>query len=427
MVKRSLSQLDINGSRVLVRVDFNVPIEQGIEAIAGYDQRLRATLPTIRHLIDAGCRTILCSHLGRPRGKVDEALRLAPIGDRLAFLLEHPVKSLPDVTGPEVEAAVAAMAPGDVALLENLRFDAGEEANDPAFAQSLAALADYFVMDAFAVAHRAHASTLGVTEYLPSAMGFLVEREVTSMGRALEAPEKPLAALMGGAKVSDKILLLENMLDKLDHLFIGGGMCVTFLKAQGHGVGASQVEEDRLEFAREMLDAAALRGIKVHLPGEVVVASEFAPDPCRSPGYGPPTGCRTAASSWTSPRLPPASSPVGCNSAARSFGTGRWACSRCPGSSEGTRVVAAAIADAPGITSVVGGGSTAETVEALGLVDSMTHVSTGGGASLEFLGGLELPGIACASRCGLTAFRTSAAGLGARFHPHPNPLPQGRG
>ena len=279
MVKRSLSQLDVTGSRVLVRVDFNVPIEQGIEAIAGYDQRLRATLPTIRHLIDQGCRTILCSHLGRPRGKVDESLRLAPIGDRLAFLLEHPVKSLPEVTGPEVDAAVAAMSPGDVALLENLRFDAGEEANDPAFAQSLAALADYFVMDAFAVAHRAHASTVGVTEYLPSAMGFLVEREVTSMGRALEAPEKPLAALLGGAKVSDKILLLENMLDKLDHLFIGGGMCVTFLKAQGHGVGASQVEEDRLEFAREMLDAADKRGIKVHLPSDLVVASHFDPSP----------------------------------------------------------------------------------------------------------------------------------------------------
>ena len=264
---------------MLVRVDFNIPIEQGIEAIAGYDQRLRATLPTIRHLIDKGCRTILCSHLGRPRGKVDDALRLGPVGDRLAFLLGHPVKSLPEVTGPEVEAAVAEMSAGDVVLLENLRFDAGEEANDPEFAKSLAALADYFVMDAFAVAHRAHASTVGVTEYLPSAMGFLVEKEVNSMGRALESPEKPLAALMGGAKVSDKILLLENILDKLDHLFIGGGMCVTFLKAQGHGIGASQVEEDRLEFAREMLGEAEKRGIKVHLPSEVVVASEFAADP----------------------------------------------------------------------------------------------------------------------------------------------------
>ena len=393
MAKRSLSQLDVSGSRVLVRVDFNVPIEQGIDAIAGYDQRLRATLPTIRHLIDQGCQTILCSHLGRPRGKVDDALRLAPVGDRLAFLLNHPVKSLPDVSGPEVEAAIAAMSPGDVALLENLRFDAGEEANDPAFAQSLAALADYFVMDAFAVAHRAHASTVGVTNYLPSAMGYLVEKEVSSMGRALESPEKPLAALMGGAKVSDKILLLENIMDKLDHLFIGGGMCVTFLKALGYGVGASQVEEDRLAFAREMLDAADKRGIRVHLPSEVVVASEFAPDPAE-------------VQVATSDHVPEGGIIMDiAPSAAQEFARALKACRtviwngpmgvfEMPRFSEGTRVVAQAIAGAPGITSVVGGGSTAETVEALGLMDSMTHVSTGGGASLEFLGGIELPGIA---------------------------------
>ena len=393
MAKRSLSQLDINGSRVLVRVDFNVPIEQGIEAIAGYDQRLRETLPTIRHLIDRGCRTILCSHLGRPGGKVDDALRLKPVGDRLAFLLGHPVKSLPEVTGPEVENAVAAMEHGEVVLLENLRFDAGEEANDPDFAKSLASLADYFVMDAFAVAHRAHASTVGVTEYLPSAMGFLVEREVNSMGQALESPEKPLAALMGGAKVSDKILLLENILDKLDRLFIGGGMCVTFLKAQGHDVGASPVEEDRLEFAREMLEAAEERGIKVHLPGEVLVASEFSPDPAEvivTSAEGVPEGgiimdiapsaAREFANSLRECRTVIWNGPMGV------FEMPRF--------SEGTRIVANAIADSPGVTSVVGGGSTAETVEALGLMDRMTHVSTGGGASLEFLGGIELPGIA---------------------------------
>ena len=393
MVKRSLSQLNLSGGRVLVRVDFNVPIEQGIEAIAKYDQRLRATLPTIRRLIDQGCRTILCSHLGRPRGKVDDSLRLSPIGDRLALLLDHPVKSLPEITGPAVEAAVAGMSAGDVALLENLRFDAGEEANDPAFAQSLATLADYFVMDAFAVAHRAHASTVGVTEYLPSAMGLLVEKEVNSMGSALESPEKPLAALMGGAKVSDKILLLENMLDKLDHLFIGGGMCVTFLKAQGHGVGASQVEEERLEFAREMLDASVKRGIKVHLPGEVLVASEFAPNPAevlvvstnRVPDGGIIMDIAPSAASEFANQLSQCRTVIW---------NGPMGVFEMPRFSEGTRVVAQAIADAPGITSVVGGGSTAETVEALGLMDNMTHVSTGGGASLEFLGGIELPGIA---------------------------------
>ncbi len=393
MAKRSLSQLDVNAKRVLVRVDFNVPIEQGIEAIAGYDQRLRATLPTIQYLIERGCRTILCSHLGRPGGRVDDALRLAPVGDRLAALLNHPVKSLPEITGPEVEATISAMAPGDVVLLENLRFDAGEEGNDPAFCQGLSALADNFVMDAFAVAHRAHASTVGITEFLPSAMGFLVEKEVSSMGRALESPEKPLAALMGGAKVSDKILLLENMLDKLDHLFIGGGMCVTFLKAQGHGVGASQVEEDRLEFAREMLNAADERGIKVHLPAEVVVASEFAADPAEVNVYsadGVPEGGYimdiAPSAAWQF-----ASDLQQCRTV---IWNGPMGVFEMPRFSEGTRVVAEAIASAPGLTSVVGGGSTAETVEALGLMDRMTHVSTGGGASLEFLGGIELPGIA---------------------------------
>ena len=393
MAKRSLSQLDVNGSRVLVRVDFNVPIEQGIEAISGYDQRLRATLPTIQYLVERGCRTILCSHLGRPRGEVDEALRLAPVGDRLAILLDHPVKSLPEVSGLEVRSAIDAMMPGDVVLLENLRFHNGEESNDPSFCKELASLADYFVMDAFAVAHRAHASTVGITEYLPSAMGFLVEREVMSMGGALASPEKPLAALMGGAKVSDKILLLENMLDKLDHLFIGGGMCVTFLKAQGYGVGASQIEEDRLQFARDILEAAGGRGIRVHLPAEVVVASEFAAEPSRvqvssadnvpEGGYimdiGP-SAAQAFASELQRCRTVIWNGPMGV------FEMPRF--------SEGTRIVAEAIANSPGVTSVVGGGSTAETVEALGLMEGMTHVSTGGGASLEFLGGMELPGIA---------------------------------
>ena len=393
MAKRSLSQLDVNGSRVLVRVDFNVPIEQGIEAISGYDQRLRATLPTIQYLIERGCRTILCSHLGRPRGKVDESLRLGPVGDRLAVLLGHPVQSLPEITGPAVEAAIADMDPGDVVLLENLRFDAGEEANDAAFSQSLATLADYFVMDAFAVAHRAHASTVGVTEYLPSAMGFLVEREVSSMGRALESPEKPLAALMGGAKVSDKILLLENILDKLDHLFIGGGMCVTFLKAMGYDVGASRVEEDRLKFASEMLDTAYERGIEVHLPDEVVVASEFAADPAEVkvlPIEEVPEGGYIMDISPTSARM----YARGLRECRTVIWNGPMGVFEMPRFSEGTRIVAEGIANSPGVTSVVGGGSTAETVEALGLMDRMTHVSTGGGASLEFLGGIELPGIA---------------------------------
>lgn len=393
MAKRTLSSLDVANKRVLVRVDFNIPIEQGVEVIASYDQRLRATLPTIRYLLERNCRVVLCSHLGRPGGRVAEELRLAPVGDRLAELLGHPVRNLQDCIGFEVEEEVNRLVDGQVALLENLRFHPGEEKNDPDFVKGLAALADCFVMDAFAVAHRAHASTVGIVKELPSAMGLLVQREVEEMGRALESPASPLAALMGGAKVSDKILVLENLLDKLDHLFIGGGMAVTFLKAQGLETGASSVEEDRLDFAREVMERAAARNIGVHLPQDVVIASSFEAEPAESltvPVEQMPEG-------WFI-------MDVGMETAGR-FASGLKECRtiiwngpmgvfEMPRFSQGTRVVANAIAGLTGITTVVGGGSTAEAVEELGLMDGMTHVSTGGGASLEFLEGRELPGIA---------------------------------
>ena len=393
MSKRTLSQLDVAGKRALVRADFNLPVEQGIEGIAGYDQRLRATLPTIEYLLARDCRVLLCSHLGRPGGRVAEGLRLALVGERLAVLLGRPVRALPDCIGPAVAEAVAGMAPGEVCLLENLRFHAGEEQNDAGFAAALASLADCFVMDAFAAAHRAHASTVGVARRLPAAMGLLTQREVESLGLALGEPARPLAALLGGAKVSDKILVLENLLGRLDALFIGGGMAVTFLAATGRSVGASAVETERLEFAREMLLRAAGAGVEVHLPSDVVVASEFddaaavvdivpvdgVPAGRYIMDIGPATageygralaGCRTVI--WNGP-----------------MGVFEMARFR-----EGTRAVADAIAGLPGVTSVVGGGSTAEAVEALGLAGRMTHVSTGGGASLEFLEGRELPGIA---------------------------------
>ena len=392
MTKRGLTGLDVAGKRVLVRVDFNIPIEQGIEAIASYDQRLRATLPTIHYLLERDCRVILCSHLGRPGGKVTEELRLAPVGDRLGFLLDRPVNSLDDCVGPGVATAVANMAPGDVVLLENLRFHPGEEKDDPGFSRDLAAIADCFVMDAFAVAHRAHASTVGLPKLLPSAMGLLVQREVESMGRALESPERPLAALLGGAKVSDKILVLENLLDKLDHIFIGGGMCVTFLKALGTNTGASSVETDRLDFAKELMERAQQRNIQVHLPGDLVIADCFG-------DYGE---VKTVASGqvpddWFI-------MDVG-DDTAKQFARELAACRtviwngpmgvfEIPRFSQGTKVVAQGIAEAEGVTAVVGGGSTAEAVEEMGLMDRMTHVSTGGGASLEFLEGKELPGIA---------------------------------
>ena len=393
MAKRTVGQLDVSGKRVLVRVDFNVPIDQGIEGISLYDQRLRATLPTINYLVEQGSKVVLCSHLGRPKGEVVEELRLAPVGDRLAFLLERPVKSLPEITGPMVSDAIAAMAPGDVVLLENLRFNPGEEQNDEAFACELSDSVDCFVNDAFAVCHRAHASTAGITKFLPSAMGLLVQREVTEMGKALENPDKPLAALMGGAKVSDKILLLDNLLEDLDHLFIGGGMCVTFLNALGFLTGDSRIEEDRLEFARQIMERAKKSKTEVHLPDYVVIANEFKPDPSdidvKHVGDVP--------DGWYIMDIAP--------SAAQEFSETLRKCKtiiwngpmgvfEMPKFSKGTRTVAEAIAKLEDVTSVVGGGSTAEAIEELGLMDKMTHVSTGGGASLEFLEGKELPGIA---------------------------------
>jgi len=392
MTKRSLTGLDMAGKRVLVRVDFNIPIEQGIEAIASYDQRLRATLPTIHYLLERDCKVILCSHLGRPGGKVTEDLRLAPIGDRLGFLLGKPVKSVKDCIGPEVASAVADMAPGDVVLLDNLRFYPGEEKNDPGFSRDLAANADCFVMDAFAVAHRPHASTVGVPELLPSAMGILVQREVESMGKALESPERPLAALLGGAKVSDKILVLENLLDKLDHIFIGGGMCVTFLKAQGINTGASNVETDRLDFARELMERAKQRNIQVHLPDDLVIADRFGPDgevKTVASGQVPDDWFIMDVGGDTATRF--AKDLAACRTI---IWNGPMGVFEMPRFSQGTRVVAHGIAETQGITTVVGGGSTAEAVEEMGLMDQMTHVSTGGGASLEFLEGKELPGIA---------------------------------
>ena len=393
MGKRSLNRLDVTGKRVLVRVDFNIPIEQGVEAIASYDQRLRATLPTIEYLLAQDCRVILCSHLGRPQGKVDEGLRLAPVGDRLSILLEHSVTSLLDCVGPEIESSVNQMQAGDIVLLENLRFHAGEEQNDPDFSQALARLADCFVMDAFAVSHRAHASTVGITQHLPSAMGLLVQREVQALGDALRSPRPPLAALMGGAKVSDKILVLENLLDKLDHLYIGGGMAVTFLRSQWVGTGASAVEEDRVDFARDIIERAKAKNIQVHLPVDVVIANRFTAEP----GQIRTVPAQQIPAGWYVMDIGPETAA----DFARNLQTcqtiiwnGPMGVFEMPRFSEGTRTVANAIAGLPGVTTVVGGGSTAEAVEELGLMDKMTHVSTGGGASLEFLEGKELPGIA---------------------------------
>jgi len=376
-----------------VRVDFNVPIEQGIEAISDYDQRLRATLPTIQYLIDQDCKIILCSHLGRPGGSVKEELRLAPVGDRLADLLGMPILNLADCVGPEIESAIDAMASKGIILLENLRFHPEEEKNDPNFAEQLASMVDLFIMDAFAVAHRAHASTVGINEFLPSAMGLLVQQEIESMSQALDSPEPPFAALLGGAKVSDKILVLENILDKLDHLFIGGGMSVTFLNSQGYSTGASNIEKDRIDFARDLLDRARSTNISVHLPEDVIVANEFSPNPSDIQTVS----ISDVPASWYIMDIGKKSAEIFSRALAESktiIWNGPMGVFEMPKFSNGTRIVATAIGDLTGSTTVVGGGSTAEAVETLGLMGKMSHVSTGGGASLEFLEGKDLPGIA---------------------------------
>ena len=392
MAKLSVEDVEVEGRRVLVRVDFNVPIEQGPEKLAEYDHRLRATLPTIEHLLHRNCRLVLCSHLGRPRGRVVEGLRMAPVAQRLSALLSRPVGVLNDCIGHEVEKAVAVMREGDILMLENLRFHPGEEGNDPVFAGAVAAAVELFVMDAFAVAHRAHASTVGVPKHLPSVAGLLVRREVEVMGDALESPARPLAAVLGGAKVSDKITVLGNLVDRVDRLFIGGGMAATFLRVRGHATGASLVEEDSLEAASRILDRATERGIDIYLPSDVVIAIG---DPPLSDGSHPvPVG--EIPDGWKVVDIGPDSVArfvAGLGGCGTLIWNGPMGIFEVPAFASGTEGVARATASLDAIT-IVGGGSTAEAVEALGLMDQMTHVSTGGGASLEFLEGRELPGIA---------------------------------
>ena len=389
MAKQSVRDVDVQGKRVLVRVDFNVPMEDGR---ISDDNRIRAALPTIEYLRERDARVALCSHLGRPNGVVDEGARLAPIAKGLEAVLGAPVAYVTECIGPEAEAAVDALAPGGVLLLENLRFHPGEEKNDPDFAAQLARLADVYVNDAFGTAHRAHASTAGVAAHLPAVSGFLMEREITMLGSVLEDPRRPLAAVMGGAKVSDKIAVLETLLDSVDVLVIGGGMAATFFKAQGHGVGDSLLEEERVAFARETIERCERQGVKLVLPRDVVVADAFAADAATRevPANGIPDG-------WRIMDIGPAATGdfanalITCRTALWNgpMGVFEW-----EAFSHGTRAVGHALASLADAVTIVGGGSTAEAVGELGLADAMTHVSTGGGASLEFFEGKELPGVA---------------------------------
>jgi len=377
---------DLAGKKVLMRVDFNVPMDKETGEITN-DLRIRMALPTIEFARERGARVILMSHLGRPKGKPVAEFSLRKVADRLGELLGTDVKFAPECVGPAAAEAADALADGDVLMLENTRFHAEEEANDPEFSRRLASIADLYVNDAFGTAHRAHASTAGVADYLPSAAGLLIEKEVDYLSRATTNPEHPFVAVMGGAKVSDKISVLRNLLDKVDAMLIGGAMAYTFLRQQGVGVGDSLVEEDRLDVAAELL---AEGGDKIVLPCDHVCAREVSPDAevktfddeIPDGWIGLDVGPKTVAAFE---RKIEGAALVTWNGPLGYFEIDAFA--------EGTRAVARALA-ASGATTIVGGGETAEAVEQLGLQDRISHVSTGGGASLEFLGGEELPGIA---------------------------------
>ena len=388
MNKKTIEDVEVKGKRVLVRVDFNVPLEDG--KITD-DTRIRAALPTIHYLVKQGAKVILMSHLGRPKG-IDEKLRLNPIANHLAELLGQPVKKLDDCIGTEVEAAVNALQPGEVALLENLRFHPEEEKNGPEFAQSLAKLGDIYVNDAFGTAHRAHASTEGVTHYISSSVaGYLMQKELEIMGGALSNPTRPLVAILGGAKVSDKIGVIENLLSqvKVDRLLIGGGMANTFFKAKGYDVADSLVENDKVEVAKELL--AREDGAKIVLPTDVLAADKFAAD---------------ANFQVTTPDKVPAGTRIldigpdtiasyknYLKEAKTVIWNGPMGVFEFPAFAKGTTAMAQALAEVDG-TTIIGGGESVAAVEQSGLADKMSHISTGGGASLEFLEGRILPGVA---------------------------------
>jgi phosphoglycerate kinase len=390
MEKLSITDVELAGKRVLIRVDFNVPLDA--RQVVTDDTRIRAALPTIRYALDKGAKVLLLSHLGRPKGKVVPAMSLAPAAKRLSDLLGKPVAMASDCIGDAVEAAAGQLAPGQVLMLENCRFHAGDEKNDEAMSRALAKLCDVFVNDAFGAAHRAHASTVGVTKFVPvAAAGFLMAKELEYLGRAMTNPARPFVAILGGAKVSDKIGVLQNLVTKADALLVGGGMAYTFLKAQGMEVGASLLEADKLGVARTILEAARAKGVTFLLPMDHVIAQKVAAD----------AETRIADSTaipagWMGLDIGPkarAAFATAIRGAKTVVWNGPMGVFELAPFREGTFSVARAIAES-GAISIVGGGDSVAAVTQAGLADRMSHISTGGGASLEFLEGIELPGVA---------------------------------
>ncbi len=391
--KKSIEDISVAGKRVLCRCDFNVPTKDG--KITS-DKRIVAALPTIEYLVNQGAKVILCSHMGKPKGEWKPELSLKIVADRLSQLLGKEVIMAADVAGDDAKAKAAALKDGDVMLLENTRYIKGETKNDPELSRDLASMADIFVNDAFGTAHRAHSSTAGVADYLPAVCGYLVQKEVGVMGKALADPERPFVAILGGAKVSDKLNVINNLLEKVDTLIIGGGMAFTFLAAQGYAVGNSLVDNEKLDYCKDMLKKAQEKGVKLLLPVDTVVAD----------GFPSPIDAEIAVQTVPSDAIPEGKMGLDIGEQARAefaaaakaaktvVWNGPMGVFENPVLSAGTKAVAQALADSDAVT-IVGGGDSAAACEQLGFANQITHISTGGGASLEFLEGLELPGIAC--------------------------------
>lgn len=388
--KKSIRDADFAGKKVLLRVDFNVPQDKKTRAVSN-DKRIRAALPTINYLLDQGAALIVCSHLGKPKGDPDfrTNLTLAPVAKRFEELLGKQVIFAEDTIGPDAQAKAAALKGGEVLLLENTRFDPREEKNDPSFTKELAALAEVYVSDAFGAVHRAHSSTAGVADYLPAYCGFLVEKELTAIGGAIEDPQRPLVAVLGGAKISDKLAVIENLLAKADKLVIGGGMAFTFLKAKGCEIGTSLLDAEKIDYCKEMLAKA---GDKLVLPVDAVIADRYAED-----AEHKVVACDAIPADWMGLDIGPESAKIFAD-IVKNAGTVVWngpmGVFEFEAFAAGTRAVAEAMAECKGVT-VIGGGDSASAIEKMGLEDKVTHVSTGGGASLEFMEGKELPGVAC--------------------------------
>ena len=391
--KKSIEDIDVSGKRVLCRCDFNGPTKNG--KITS-DKRIVAAMPTIEYLVNHNAKVILCSHMGKPKGEVKPELSLQVVADRIAELLGKPVVMAKDVAGEDAKAKAAALKDGEVMLLENTRFEKGETKNDPELSKALADLAEIFVNDAFGTAHRAHSSTAGVADYLPAVCGYLVQKEVSIMGKALANPERPFVAILGGAKVSDKLNVINNLLEKVDTLIIGGGMAFTFLAAKGFDIGKSLVDSEKIDYCKEMMAKAEAKGVKLLLPVDAVVAASF-PNPIDAEIEVQTVAADAIPADMMGLDIGQKSQALFAD-AAKNAKTVVWngpmGVFENPTLAKGTIAVAQALADSAAVT-IVGGGDSAAACEQLGFADKITHISTGGGASLEFLEGLELPGIAC--------------------------------